>query len=112
MDSHGASPSARMPLARFLESLRYCREVGAHNLPLPALFEEDQGSSAMDREGLAVFGDSRKHDASIYDTHRIAVHATRWFPQSEAGRGKSRDDPVDILGKHLFPIDSVATLDY
>ena len=42
-----------------------------------ALFDEDQGSSAMDREGLAVFGDSRKHVMSIYDTHLVAVHATR-----------------------------------
>ena len=42
--------------------------MGAHNLPLPALFDEDQCSSAMDRESLAAFGDSRKHVMSIYDT--------------------------------------------
>jgi len=61
------SLSCPYALARFLESLGYCREVGAHNLPLPALFDEDQGSSAMDRESLAVSGDSRKHVVSIYD---------------------------------------------
>jgi hypothetical protein len=59
--------------------------VGAHNLPLPALFDEDQGSSAMDGQDFAVFRYSRKHILSIYDTHLIAVHATRWLPEAEAG---------------------------
>jgi hypothetical protein len=54
------------------------------NLPLPALFEEDQGRSAVDAPGLAVFGYARKHVASIYDTYGIAVHATRWLPEAEA----------------------------
>src|ERR1700756_4237774 len=109
MDSHGASPSA-YSLARFSESLGYCREVGAHNLPLPALFDQNQGSSAMDREGLAVFGDSRKHVVSIYDTHLIAVHATRWLPESEAGGGKARDDLVEILGKERLAIEPVGNV--
>src|SRR4029077_18614600 len=90
--------------ARFSESLGYCREVGAHNLPLPALFDEDQGSSAMDRGSLARFGASRKHVMSIDDTHLIAVHATRWLPEAEAGGGKARDDPVEILGKRCLAI--------
>ena len=34
--------------------------MGADNLPLPALFEEDQGRSAVDAPGLAVFGYARK----------------------------------------------------
>jgi hypothetical protein len=84
--------------------------VGAHNLPLPALFDEDQGSSAMDREGLAVFGDSRKHVMSIYDTHLIAVPATRWLPEAEAGGGKARDDLVEILGKERLAIEPVGNV--
>jgi hypothetical protein len=59
--------------------------VGAHNLPLPALFDEDQGCSAVDGQDLAVFRYSRKHVVSIYDTHYIAVHAARWLPEAEAG---------------------------
>src|SRR5467141_891402 len=94
-------------LARFSESLGYCREVGAHNLPLPALFDEDQGSSAMDREGLAVFGDSRKHVVSIYDTHLITVYAKRWLPEAEAGGGKARDGLIEILGKERLAIEPV-----
>ncbi len=58
--------------------------MGADNLPLPALFEEDQGRSAVDGPGLAVFGYARKHVVSIYDTYGIAVHATRWLPEAEA----------------------------
>jgi hypothetical protein len=58
--------------------------VGAHNLPLPALFDEDQGSSAMDRDNLAVFRYSRKHVVGIYDTNGIAIHAARWLPEAEA----------------------------
>src|ERR1700746_3196765 len=97
-------------LARFSESLGYCREVGAHNLPLPALFDEDQGRSAMARESLAVVGDSRKHVMSIYDTHLIAVHATRWLPEAEAGRGKARDDLVEILGKERLAFEPVGNV--
>src|ERR1700751_1866125 len=104
---HLQAPDA---LARFSESLGYCREVGAHNLPLPALFAEDQGSSAMDREGLAVFGDSRKHVVSIYDAHVIAVHATRWLPEAEAGESKARDDLVEILGKKGLTIEPVGNV--
>src|ERR1700747_2306268 len=97
-------------LARFSESLGYCREVGAHNLPLPALFHEDQGSSAMDREGLAVFGDSRKHVVGIYNTNTIAIHAARRLPEAEAGGGKTRDDLVEILGKERFAIEPVGNV--
>src|ERR1700747_2186888 len=101
----------RRPICpRVSEGLGYCREVGAHNLPLPALFDEDQGSSAMDRESLAVFGDSRKHVVSIYDTHLIAVHATRWLPEAEAGRSKARDDLVEILGKERLAIEPVGNV--
>src|ERR1700732_2373613 len=96
--------------ARFSDSLGYCREVGAHNLPLPALFDEDQGRSAMDRESLPVFGDSRKHVMSIYDTHLIAVHATRWLPEAEAGGGKARDGLVEILGKERLAIEPVGNV--
>src|ERR1700723_4820328 len=104
---HLQAPNA---LARFSESLGYCREVGAHNLPLPALFDEDQGRSAMDRESLPVFGDSHKHVVSIYDTHLIAVHATRWLPEAEAGGGKARDDLVWILGKERLAAAPVGTV--
>jgi hypothetical protein len=97
-------------LARFSESLGYCREVGAHDLPLPALFHEDQGSSAIDREGLAVFGDSRKHVVSIHDAQLITVRATRWLPEAEAGLGKARDDLVEILGKERFATEPVGNV--
>src|SRR5689334_12367881 len=40
--------------------------------------------SAVDGQGLAVFGFARKHVVSIYDTYGIAVHATRWLPEAEA----------------------------
>ena len=59
----------------------------------------------MDRDNLAVFGDSRKHVMSIYDTHLIAVHATRWLPEAEAGRGEAGDDLVEILGKDRLAIE-------
>src|ERR1700737_3738248 len=104
---HLQAPNA---LARFSESLGYCREVGAHNLPLPALFDEDQGSSTMNRESLALFGDSRKHVVSIYHTHLIAVHAARWLPEAEAGGGKARDDLVEILSKERLAIEPVGNV--
>src|SRR5246500_4812977 len=100
----------RYALARFSESLGYCREVGAHNLPLPALFDEDQGSSTMDREGFAIFGDSHKHVVGIYDPRLIAVHATRWLPEAEAGGGKARDDLVEILGEERLAIEPVGNV--
>ena len=104
---HLQAPNA---LARFSVSLGYCREVGAHNLPLPALFDEDQGSSAMYREDLAVFGDSRKHVVSIHDAQLITVRATRWLPEAEAGLGKARDDLVEILGKERFATEPVGNV--
>src|ERR1700726_4608752 len=64
----------------------------------------------MDRESLAVFGDSRKHVMSIYDTHLIAVHAARWLPKAEAGGGKARDDLVEILGKERLAIEPVGNV--
>ncbi len=38
----------------------------------------------MDREGLAVFGDSREHVVSIYDTHRfrLAMTSLRYLAKS------------------------------
>ena len=64
----------------------------------------------MDRESLAVFGDSRKHVVSIYNTHRIAVHATRWLPEAEADWGQARDDLVEILGKERLAIEPIGNV--
>ena len=54
VDSHLYLQAAHA-LARSSDTLRHRREVGAHNLPLPALFDKDQGTSVMECQDLAVF---------------------------------------------------------
>ena len=79
--------------------MRQVREVGAHDLPLRALLDEDQGTSAMDRHRLAVLGDGRKHVVRIHDPDNVVVHAAGWLPKAEACRGDALESLGEKLGK-------------
>src|ERR1700722_13810388 len=65
--------------------MRHVREVGAYNLPLRALFDKDQGCSAIGGYRLAVPGGAPEHVVSIHYPHRIVVNAAGWLPKAEAG---------------------------
>src|SRR4029077_16988118 len=71
-------------LATSSDTLGHRREVGALNLPLPALFDEDQGTSVIDCQDLAVFGESPERAVRVDDPHGIAIDAKRWLSEPEA----------------------------
>src|SRR5713226_8936262 len=57
--------------------IRHVREVAAYNLPLRALFDKDQGGSAIGSYRLAVLGGTPEHVVSIHYPHSIVVNAAR-----------------------------------
>jgi hypothetical protein len=63
--------------------MRHVREVTAYNLPLRALFDKDQGGSAIGGYRLAVLGGTPKHVVSIHYPHNIVVNAAGWLPKAE-----------------------------
>jgi hypothetical protein len=65
--------------------MRHVREVAAYNLPLRALFDKDQGGSAIGGYRLAVLGGSPEHVVSIHYPDSIVVNAAGWLPKAEAG---------------------------
>src|SRR5260370_15166062 len=87
--------------------MRHVREVAAYNLPLRALFDKDQGGSAMGGYRLAVLGGTRKHVVSIHYPHNIVVHAAGWLPKAEAYRGDTLESFVEKLGKKRLGVESV-----
>jgi hypothetical protein len=64
--------------------MRHVREVAAYNLPLRALFDKDQGGSAIGGYRLAVLGGTPEHVVGIHYPHNIVVNAAGWLPKAEA----------------------------
>src|ERR1700693_3726484 len=87
--------------------MRDVREVGAYNLPLRALFDKDQGGSAIGGNRLAVPGSAPEHGVGIHYTHSIVVHAAGWLPKTEAGRGDALESLVEKLGKKRLAVEPI-----
>jgi uncharacterized membrane protein len=66
----------RHTVARPRSRVGQWREMSTHDLPLPTLFDEDQGSSTVESLDLPVFGHSGKRVVSVDDS-RVFVKNTR-----------------------------------
>src|SRR5260370_15139202 len=88
------APSGRM---------RHVREVAAYNLPLRALFDKDQGGSAIGGYRLAVLGGTPKHVVSIHSPHNIVVNPAGWLPKTEHYLGDTPERRVDKLVQNRQP---------
>ena len=67
--------------------------MAAYNLPLRALFDKDQGGSAIGGYRLAVLGGTPKHVVSIHYPHNIVVNAAGWLKIAKA-RSDCRTPPA------------------
>src|SRR5260370_38216745 len=90
------APSGRM---------RHVREVAAYNLPLRALFDKDQGGSAIGGYRLSVLCGTPKHFVSIHYPPNIVVNPAGWVPKTEACLGDTPENHVWKICKKRPPLE-------
>src|SRR5712692_254976 len=71
--------------------MRQRREVSAHDLPLPTLFDKDQGGSPVDGLHLAILGHSRKRIVGIHNPGVVVKNAARRLAKAKIHRGDALD---------------------
>jgi hypothetical protein len=81
-----------------------------HGGPVPPSFDEDQGSSPVDGEYLAVLGHPCERVVSIHDPRGIAQHPARRLTKAEAHRGDAFGGAGQICGELRFPVKPVGDM--
>src|SRR4051812_41188676 len=86
--------------------MRQRREVGAHDLPLPALFDKDQGSSPVESLDLAVFGYSSKHVVRIDNPCGVVKYPARRLAKAKTHLDNTLGRPSQKRSELRFFLDA------
>ena len=81
--------------------------MSTHDLPLLALFDEDQGGSTVDCLDLAVFGHSGKRVVSVDDPCVVVKDTARWLAEAKAHGGNAFGCSGQEIGELGFIVKSV-----
>src|SRR6266545_6724975 len=79
--------------------MRQGGEVGADDLPLPTLFDKDQGGPPMDGLHLAILGHSGKRIVGIHNPGVVVKNAARRLAKAKIHRSYAFDCPSQKRGE-------------
>ena len=83
------------------------REVGAHDLPLAAAFDEDQRCAAMHDPHLAIFRHPSKRVISIGNPSLVVKDPTGKLPKAESAGSQPTRRALEKIHKLLLVIKAI-----
>jgi hypothetical protein len=84
--------------------------VSAHDLPLPALLNEDQCSPPVERLNLAVLGHACEGVVSVDDASMLVEYTARGLAEAETHRGNALGCRTQERGKEPLVVKSIGNM--